>query len=170
MWAQGDEVTELLPLAVGLGLAVSLVMVDVLGVAAGGLIVPGYFAVNLTEPRLLAGTLLAALMTFVVMRGLGCVMILYGRRRAAMSILVGYLMGALLHTATRHADAAFGPWLGAHSLAGFDVMGYVIPGLLALCLQRQGVVPTLCALWAAAVLVRLILVLVAGGQMLPHGA
>jgi poly-gamma-glutamate biosynthesis protein PgsC/CapC len=162
--------TELLPLSVGLGLAVSLLMTDLFGIATGGLIVPGYVALNLGAPRHLVATLVAALLTFGVMRALGHIMILYGRRRAALSILVGYLMGAILAAATRHAAWAVGPLLGpggALALSGFEVIGYVIPGLLALCLERQGILETLCALWTAAVLVRLGLILVAGSQLAP---
>jgi hypothetical protein len=40
------------------------------------------------------------------------------------------------------------------------VIGYILPGLIAIWLDRQGVVPTLAALVTSAVVVRLILILV----------
>jgi hypothetical protein len=39
------------------------------------------------------------------------------------------------------------------------VIGYIVPGLIAIWLDRQGVVPTLAALVTSAVVVRLILIL-----------
>jgi hypothetical protein len=40
------------------------------------------------------------------------------------------------------------------------VIGYIVPGLIAIWLDRQGVVPTLGALFTSAVVVRLLLILV----------
>jgi hypothetical protein len=42
------------------------------------------------------------------------------------------------------------------------VIGYIIPGLLAIRLERQGVIETLSAATAATILVRLLLILVGG--------
>jgi hypothetical protein len=86
------------------------------------------------------------------------ILIIYGRRRTALMILVGYLIGCAARWVTAHAAAG---------TPGFDVIGYVIPGLLALWLERQGIVETLSSLLTASVIVRLILVLVAGKELLP---
>jgi poly-gamma-glutamate biosynthesis protein PgsC/CapC len=159
-------VSELLPLSVGLGLAVSLLMTDVLGMATGGLIVPGYVALSLHRPGHLVATLAAALGVMAAMRLLGRVMILYGRRRAALSILLGYLTGAMVRSVGPQAALWLTPLAVGSNPAEYDVIGYVIPGLLAVCLERHGIVETLCAVWTAAVLVRLALVVLAGAPWL----
>ena len=41
---------ELLPISVGIGLAISLLFTEMFGIAAGGMIVPGYIALHLTKP------------------------------------------------------------------------------------------------------------------------
>jgi hypothetical protein len=45
-------------------------------------------------------------------------------------------------------------------------IGYIIPGLLAYWMSRQGVIRTLAAMLVAAVLVRLALIVMHGGALL----
>ncbi len=148
--------TELLVLSIGLGLAVALLFSERFGYAPGGLVVPGYLALFLTEPLYIAVTLGASLLTFLIVRALSTVLIVYGRRRTVLMILVGYLLGAL-------------PGLVQGPL-GFDgearVIGYILPGLVAIWMDRQGVIETLSALMVVSVLVRLVLVLTVGARLL----
>jgi gamma-polyglutamate biosynthesis protein CapC len=148
---------ELLPLSVGIGLAVSLLFSEVFGVAAGGMIVPGYLALSLTQPMSVILTVGAGLLTFLLGHALSGFVILYGRRRTVLMILIGYLVGMLV----RWAAASYAPRLGLEH----EVIGYIIPGLIALWIDRQGVVETLTALLTASVVVRLTLVLVAGAEL-----
>jgi len=141
---------ELLPLSVGVGLVISLIFAELFGLAAGGMIVPGYLALNLTRPFDVALTLVAGVATWAIVRALSSLLILYGRRLTVLTLLVGYLVGALLHTAA----AAFVTPTGTE----LRLIGYVIPGLIALWLERQGVIETLSTLVTASVVVRLVLV------------
>lgn len=81
-------------------------------------------------------------------------MLVYGRRRTVMMILVGYVMGTLVRSTIGTMATPTG--------IEMQVIGFIIPGLIAIWLDRQGVVETLAALVSASVVVRLILVLVAG--------
>jgi poly-gamma-glutamate biosynthesis protein PgsC/CapC len=163
---------NLLALSIGIGLVVSLLFSELFGLAAGGLVVPGYIALYLTRPLDLATTLVAALLTFFLVRIVSTFVIVYGRRRTALMILVGYGAGALLNMGIAAAleagldapvpVAALDPL--AITAAGRDtieagVIGYIIPGLIAIWLDRQGIVPTLSALVTSAVVVRLVLIL-----------
>jgi poly-gamma-glutamate biosynthesis protein PgsC/CapC len=168
---------NLLALSIGLGLIVSLLFSELFGLAAGGLVVPGYIALYLTRPLDVAATLVAALLTFFIVRILATFVIVYGRRRTALMILLGYATGALLSSAlaaafeSAAAPAALPPVpdalpIAARGLATVGqealeagVIGYIVPGLIAIWLDRQGVVPTLAALLTSAVVVRLILIL-----------
>jgi len=150
--------SELLPLSIGVGLAVSLLLTEMFGLAAGGMIVPGYVALNLTRPLNVVATLLAGFVTYAVVRALGSVAIVYGRRRTALMILVGYLVGSLV----RWGMPAFAPEEQA-----VTIVGYIIPGLIAIWLDRQGSVETVSALVIASVLVRLVLVLFVGADLAP---
>lgn len=142
---------ELLPLSVGIGLAVSLAFTELFGIAAGGMIVPGYLALSIHKPLDIMLTLLAALTTYAIVHAMSSFVIVYGRRRTVLMILVGYLVGMVLRWATGTFAAVGGMEL--------QVIGFIIPGLIAIWLDRQGVMETLAALLTAAVVVRLTLVL-----------
>jgi len=45
-------------------------------------------------------------------------------------------------------------------------IGYIIPGLIANWMERQGIFRTLFTMIIAAVLVRLILIIIAGGEVM----
>jgi poly-gamma-glutamate biosynthesis protein PgsC/CapC len=150
-------VIELLPLSVGIGLAISLLFSEMFGIAAGGMIVPGYLALSLTKPLDVALTVGAGFLTFAIVHTLSSFVIVYGRRRTVLMILIGYLVGMLV----RWTTGSFG------SIGGIDleVIGFIIPGLIAIWLDRQGIVETLAALVTASVVVRLILVVVVGAEL-----
>jgi len=149
---------ETLPLAIGIGLVVSLLLSELLGVASAGMVVPGYLALYAQSPLHLASTLLACFATYGVVRAAGSFLILYGRRRTALAILVGYLCGALFR------------YLIARHVPGIDpgadvVIGYIIPGLVAIWMDRQGVWETLGALSICTVVVRLVLIVALGTDL-----
>ena len=163
---------NLLALSIGIGLVVSLLFSELFGLAAGGLVVPGYIALYLTRPLDVGATLAAALLTFFLVRIASTFVIVYGRRRTALMILVGYATGILLKTALAAAfEASAEPLAVIPAEQALDVaaagreaveagvIGYIVPGLIAIWLDRQGVVPTLAALVTSAVVVRLILIL-----------
>lgn len=162
---------NLLALSIGVGLVVSLLFSELFGLAAGGLVVPGYIALYLTRPLDVAMTLAAALLTYFLVRIASTFVIVYGRRRTALMILVGYAVGVLLNAALAQALESVGDpaalvgtepllYTAATNVAlEAGVIGYIVPGLIAIWLDRQGVVPTLASLITSAVVVRLILIL-----------
>jgi poly-gamma-glutamate biosynthesis protein PgsC/CapC len=144
--------------AIGLGLVMSLIFSEAFGLAAGGMVVPGYIALYMGEPWRVVGTIAAAIITFLIVRLLGRVMLLYGKRHLVMVILIGFICGWL----TRFF---FGRTELPESLS-FEAIGYVIPGLIAYWMERQGAVATLMAMLMAAVLVRLVLISAIGGVLI----
>ncbi len=141
-------------LYIGIGLVVSLLYAEVFGAAPGGIIVPGYLALGLDDPVIVTLTLGVSLLTFFVVRVLATVMIIYGRRRTVLMILIGFLVGSLVREG-----------LGAGTPVGpfeIDVIGYIIPGLLAIWMDRQGIVVTTSSAVTASVATRLMGLLVLG--------
>jgi poly-gamma-glutamate biosynthesis protein PgsC/CapC len=147
---------EILILAIGVGLVVSLLFSETFGIAAGGMVVPGYLALSLGRPRDVALTLLASAITFGIVRVISAFLIVYGKRRTSLMILFGYLMGILVTWLSPSGPGADGE--------AMRVVGYIIPGLVAIWLDRQGVVETLSAATTAAIVVRLLLILILGGD------
>jgi poly-gamma-glutamate biosynthesis protein PgsC/CapC len=140
---------------IGLGMLASFFLTETVGLAAGGIVVPGYFALTLPEPARVAMTVLVALVTFAIVKLLSRVMLIYGRRMLLLGILVGYVLGYLTRIA---------PSLTIERLhLDIGVIGYVIPGLVAYWMSRQGVVETVSTLLIAAVVTRLVITTVSGG-------
>jgi poly-gamma-glutamate biosynthesis protein PgsC/CapC len=144
--------------AIGLGLVVSLLFTEAVGFAAGGFVVPGYIALYLDRPFQVLGTVIAALLAFIGLKVCGRFFLIYGRRSLVLAVLLGFIFGALTARIPTLAFASFE--------AGFASIGFIIPGLLAYWMSRQGVLQTLAAMIVASVLVRLTLVAMHGGALL----
>ena len=148
--------SDLLAVAIGIGLAVSLVFSELFGLAAGGMVVPGYIALYLHRPLDVLLTLVAALVSYFIVYLLANVIIIYGKRRTVLMILVGYLVRMLMDS---FADGAVGNFGGLTSVE-VSVIGYIIPGLVAIWIDRQGLAETISTLLTASIVVRLLLILI----------
>jgi gamma-polyglutamate biosynthesis protein CapC len=143
-----------LEIALGLGIALSLIMTEVFGLASAGLVVPGYLALLLDQPWRVVATLLVALATWAVVgKGLSRLVVLYGRRQFGVTILTGFLLNALM----AHAYHSLPP-----QPADLRAIGYIVPGLIANTALLQGFWPTVGMTLIAAAGVRLLLVLITG--------
>ena len=151
----------LLPMAVGVGLTVSLLMSEAFALASGGLVVPGYVALLIDRPYELAMLLAATVLTYVATNAIGAVAIVYGKRRTTLTLLMGYLA----HLSVRYLALDLLPEDIATSLRGAETVGLIIPGLLALWWSRQGLLETASALVCASALTRLILIAITGDQL-----
>ena len=139
----------MLTAALTIGIVVSLALTEVVGLSAGGIIVPGYVALLLDRPTVLAGFLAVAMASYGIVRALGTVLMLYGSRRFAVAVLAGLTLSVGAQWVSP-AVPLYVEWVG---------LGLIVPGLLAHQFDRQGVLPTLAMLTIAAPLVRLILIL-----------
>ncbi len=119
------------------GLVLALLYTEATGIAPGGLIVPGYMALFVDEPKHLAAIVVAAALSLLVFKALSRAMILFGRRRFALLVLTGAVL----------MQAAFLLVPGAmRDAAGLRVVGFVIPGILAGSVERQKPGPTVASL------------------------
>lgn len=146
--------------AVGVGLVISLIFSELFGLAAGGMVVPGFIAVALGRPFDVALTLVAAGITYLVVHALGTFIIIYGRRRTVLMILVGYLIRIMMDFIPLNELSSI-EFLATGD-ANFAVVGYILPGLVAIWMDRQGWLETLCALVTASVAIRMILIIIFG--------
>lgn len=130
-----------------LGVLLSLAFVWATGVFPGGIIVPSYLVLFLRDPERIAGTLLAAALTLAAYRLASAWLILFGRRRFAFLVLCGGLLAA--------GGAGILPVLFPASVE-FRVIGWVVPGLIAHHMERQGTLVTSAALVTATVALGLV--------------
>ncbi len=144
-------------IAVGLGMMLNLLLTETIGLAAGGIVVPGYIALNLHQPDMVVSTVILALITYLLLYLLSRFILLYGRRLLIVSIIIGYLLGYLTRIY---------PSISIETLQlDITTIGFVVPGLIAYWMQRQGIVETISTMIIAAVIVRLILIILTGGTI-----
>ncbi len=145
----------MIEISIGLGIILSLVLSESLGVTAGGIIVPGYISLYLHEPIQVIVTLVVAIIVWGIIQGLGKIIFLYGKRRIVLALILGFFFGYLTRNFL-YINEDFG------SLA---VIGNIIPGLIANWMDRQGVTRTISVIILTSVLVKLIIMLLFGGQL-----
>jgi len=115
-----------------LGIIISMVYTELTGLSAG-LIIPGYLALSLHSPVRLIYTFAVAGAAVGLCRLLSRVVILYGRRRFALLIVLTFALIA-------GADILnFVP-------GGRSVIGILIPGILAREMDRQGFVDSMLSI------------------------
>jgi poly-gamma-glutamate biosynthesis protein PgsC/CapC len=116
-----------------LALAISLLYISVTGLNPGGVIVPSYLVLFLNQPPRIAGTLAAAILTLLCFKIASRFLILFGRRRFVFMVMASAFWTLLW------LRLFPGLVLGA---AEFQVIGWIIPGLIANASERQGVILT----------------------------
>ena len=120
---------------IGIGMVLSLFLTETLGVTAGGIIVPGYIAMNLENPERLVITFGVSIITFLLIKLLSQYIMVYGKRRLVLALLIGFLLGYL-----SRLENMITAGLGTTE---FIVIGNIIPGLIANWMDRQGVLRTI---------------------------
>ncbi|MDA8746244.1 poly-gamma-glutamate biosynthesis protein PgsC [Rubripirellula amarantea] len=151
---------EWVTVSIGLGLIVSLLFTEAFGLSVGGMIVPGYLALHFNRPMTVVMTLVAAVLTFAVVRLISKHAIVFGRRRVVLTMLIGFAIGeSLRQLFFMQAGWSAGPDVVADpATISIGVIGFVIPGLIALWIDRTSMLQTLSPLFAASGLVHLVLV------------
>lgn len=134
------------------GLVLALLWSELTDISPGGIIVPAYFALHLEHPLRITATLVAALLTVAFYRFLSRHLILFGRRRFVLMILAGAIFAQAWFMAL--------PRLTAVPLE-LQVVGWIVPGILASNLIRQRCWPTLASLLTVATLTFAVIRLVA---------
>ena len=145
----------MIEISIGLGIILSLVLSEALGVTAGGIIVPGYISLFLDQPVQVVSTFLVAILVWLIIKGLSKFMFLYGKRRIVLALILGFLFGYLSRTI----------YVDTESIKSVAVIGNIIPGLIANWMDRQGVVRTVSVVLLTAVIVKLLVIILFGGTI-----
>jgi len=134
-----------------IGLVIAVLYVEIMDIYPGGIIVPAYIALFLDQPLRIVVTIIVAFLSLYSYKILSRWLILFGRRRFVMLILLGAVWAQIWFLVLPHL---FEP-------LALRAIGWLIPGLLANNLEKQKSVPTLASMLIVAVitysLVRLLL-------------
>ena len=133
-----------------IGLIVGFIFYEVSGVSPGGVVPPGYLALFLTQPVKIGITLGVALVVWWTIRMLSSWLILYGRRRLLLAILLGFCLKLGMDLWVQELPVV--PW-------DIESIGYIIPGLIGHEMVRQRVLPTVASLGIVTVIVYTLLLL-----------
>lgn len=121
-----------------IGLIVAIIYVEIMDIYPGGIIVPAYVALYLDQPLSVLVTILIAFLSLFTFRVLSRFLILFGKRRFVMFVLLGALWAQLWFVLLPHLFS---------DPIGLRAIGWLIPGLLANNLERQRLIPTLASLF-----------------------
>ena len=154
-----DTIDGIVGIAIGLGMVLSLFLTETLGITAGGLIVPGYIALHFDQPINIIITFLISIMTVGIIKLLSNMMLIYGKRRLVLCLLLGFLFGYIFRQ-ENNSEGMFSFIASYHTYYDIDVIGYIIPGLIASWMDRQGIVRTICTIMITASIVFLIMLLI----------
>ena len=136
----------MIEISIGIGMILSLVFTETLGVTAGGIIVPGYIALYIDDPIKVISTIFVSFLVFWIVRILSNFMLIYGKRRLVLSLLLGFFLGYISKIYFSNFD----------SIYDLSVIGYIIPGLIASWMDRQGVLRTISVIIITSSIVKLI--------------
>jgi len=136
--------------AIGIGIAIGFLFYELVGLSPGGIVVPGYIALFIDQPLRIMVTVAIAMLTYYIVSFLSNYLILYGKRRFLSMILISFLVKWIVES-----------FIFQFPVTNIEIqsIGYIIPGLLANEMKRQGIIPTLLAMSIVAILVRLVLYL-----------
>ncbi len=137
--------------SIGIGVIFSIVLSELFGLSAAGLVVPGYFAYYFNQPLHIMIIVLATLYTFILERLVSRFVILYGKRLMALDVLASFIFVYLLENMTYN--------LGFPVPFIMDSIGYFIPALIVIFIGANGLVNTILSICLLTLLVRLALIL-----------
>ncbi len=144
--------------AIAIGLLLSLFFIDSFGLAAGGIVVPGYFALQLSNPLSIVATFVIAIATSLIVKLIGNYSFLYGRRQMVLSLLIGLILALISHN--------FLSFNVTDNTFQLEALGWVIPGLIAHWMSKQGIVKTISMLIITSVIVRFSVILMYNGSII----
>ena len=142
-------------ISIGLGIFLSLILSESLGVTAGGIIVPGYIALYLHQPIQVVITFLVAILVWAIIQGMGNIMFLYGKRRIVLALILGFFFGYISRNFIYLSQ----------DIGSVAVIGNIIPGLIANWMDRQGIIRTLSVVLLTSVMVKLCIMILFGGVL-----
>ena len=120
-----------------IGLVIAVLYVEILDVYPGGIIVPAYVALYYDQPLRILVTILVAFLSLYSYKFLSRFLILFGKRRFVMLVLLGAVWAQIWFLLLPHFFS---------DPIGLKAIGWLIPGLLANNLEKQKIVPPLASM------------------------
>ncbi|MBM9578413.1 poly-gamma-glutamate biosynthesis protein PgsC [Leptospira sp. 201903070] len=149
---------EILTLSIGIGIFLGFFLWEKTGLYPGGWVVPGYIALSLLQPWTLFFLFASSLLTFGIYRIVEGSFLSFGQRKIVLLLLLSILISLCLQEMEQL-------YFGSIRDLEFRWIGHIVPGLLAISAEKQGLLRTISATILCSSLVRLLLILLLGESM-----
>lgn len=141
-----------------LGIIISIIFYELTEISPGGVIVPGYIALFITQPGRIIMTIFLSLATLLVVNILSNYTILYGRRKFGIMIIISFIIRLIMQMSINY--------LPLPNILATSSIGYIIPGIIAQDIGRQGIVKTVSSMILVASLIKLIDIIIVNGVLI----
>ena len=141
-----------------LGIIISIIFYELTEISPGGVIVPGYIALFITQPGRIIMTIFLSLATLLVVNILSNYTILYGRRKFGIMIIISFIIRLIMQMSINY--------LPLPDILATSSIGYIIPGIIAQDIGRQGIVKTVSSMILVASLIKLIDIIIVNGVLI----
>lgn len=150
---------EIVTLSIGAGILFGFILWERTGLYPGGWVVPGYVALYLFQPWVMGTLILSSACTLIVYKISESRFLTFGQRKTVLILLLSILISMIVDFFT----VKFG-----NSMKDFEsrTIGHIVPGLVALTSEKQGISKTFSSILIGSVLVRLFLIFVLGDVLL----
>ena len=124
-----------------LGIILSIIFYEITEISPGGLIVPAYIAFYLDNPQRVVITILAGILTFLIVKFISNHAIVYGRRKFALYIMISFIIRVVLKYFNIYIVNEYELFI-----LGGSIIGVIIPGIIAQEIDRHGMIRTISSL------------------------
>lgn len=132
-----------------LGIIVSIIFYEITDISPGGIVVPGLMVMYVNQFDKMIYTVIVAIITYLVVKFISRYLVIFGKRRFVIlilvSILINFLLQLLLHSFSIN-------------LLNMSIIGYSIAGIIANDMYKQGIKRTIPSLAIVIVVLELIII------------
>lgn len=132
-----------------LGVILSIFFYEITGISPGGIIVPAYFMMYLDRYEIIVATILVSVITLCMVKFISNYTILFGKRKFSLMVMVSVIIGYVF---TYLPVQYMGQYI--------PIIGYIIPGILAYELDKQGSLRTLSSLLIVTLALKFIVIII----------
>lgn len=133
-----------------IGVLVSIIFYELTDISPGGIIVPGLLVMYSHSIERIIYTIIIALITFLIVKLLSKRLLIFGKRRFVLMIVISIMLSIILELITNALSV---------NLLSVSIVGYTVAGLIANDFYKQGVKKTLPALAICVGLLELIVII-----------
>lgn len=142
------------------GIILSIIFYEITEISPGGLIVPAYIAFYINTPQRIIITIIAGILTFLIVKFISNHTIIYGRRKFALCIMISFMIRLILKYFNIYIVNEYEIYI-----LGGSVIGVIIPGIMAQEMDRHGIVRIVSSLMILSIFIKAVVEVIykAGG-------